>query len=404
MPNNNIFNNIQLNENNANPNNFNYYSTNTNLSVVNKKQHETHSKQNMSIHQHDTKTYEKLTDIGVMLKYYGEILKSASLFHCQDAINIIKSLPLNHQKTGFLLSLMGKCYCVMAKYKDAEKVFQENLKLDPARLEGLEYYSTCLWHLKDQYQLCNLANHALEQSHFCAETWIVVGNCYSLQKEHEIALKFFNRATQINSTFAYAYTLCGHEYVDTESFKQAKECYKSAIACDSRLLFYFIFFRHYNAWWGLGNILLKEQNYSEAISYFKNAIAINENNGILHSYLAQAHQFNKDINKASIYIGLAEKYDPISPMIRYQRANICMIAKRYDEALEILLGLVENMPKEASVHMMIGKIFKIKKEYTKALTHFNLAIDIEPKDSNMAKSLIEKLYSDMDADNTINCY
>ena len=26
--------------------------------------------------------------------------------------------------------------------------------------------------------------------------------------------------------------------------------------------------------------------------------------------------------------------------------------------------------------------------------HFNTALDIDPKDSNMAKSLIEKLYSD----------
>jgi anaphase-promoting complex subunit 3 len=30
----------------------------------------------------------------------------------------------------------------------------------------------------------------------CPECWCVVGNCFSLQKEHETALKFFQRAIQ----------------------------------------------------------------------------------------------------------------------------------------------------------------------------------------------------------------
>lgn len=44
-----------------------------------------------------------------------------------------------------------------------------------------------------------------------------IGNCYSLQKDHETALKNFQRAVQLDSRFAYAHTLCGHEY-DTHIF------------------------------------------------------------------------------------------------------------------------------------------------------------------------------------------
>ena len=53
---------------------------------------------------------------------------------------------------------------------------------------------------------------------FAPETWVVVGNCFSMQKEHENALKFFNRAIQLNPNNAYAHTLCGHEYVYNEDF------------------------------------------------------------------------------------------------------------------------------------------------------------------------------------------
>lgn len=39
-----------------------------------------------------------------------------------------------------------------------------------------------------------------------------MGNCYSLQKDHETALKNFQRAVHLDSRFAYAHTLSGHEY------------------------------------------------------------------------------------------------------------------------------------------------------------------------------------------------
>jgi hypothetical protein len=42
---------------------------------------------------------------------------------------------------------------------------------------------------------------------FCPETWCVVGNCFSLQREPEIALKYFTRALQVNITPVYVLTL-----------------------------------------------------------------------------------------------------------------------------------------------------------------------------------------------------
>jgi tetratricopeptide (TPR) repeat protein len=176
----------------------------------------------------------KFTDISELLRAYGEILKQVSIYHCEDCINKIKLLPSNHQRSGYILSIQGRCLFELARYKECEKVFKESLKLEPARLEGIEYFSSCLWHLKDQYQLCTLANHVLEISQFCPETWIVVGNCYSLQREHEVALKFFNRAIQLDNNYAYAYTLCGHEYVDMESYQQARSCYNQAVKIDER--------------------------------------------------------------------------------------------------------------------------------------------------------------------------
>ena len=58
-------------------------------------------------------------------------------------------------------------------------------------------------------------------------------------QEHEAALRYFQRAAQLDPGFAYAYTLSGHEYFACEDFEQARKLYETALSVDRR---------HYNAW------------------------------------------------------------------------------------------------------------------------------------------------------------
>ena len=321
-----------------------------------------------------------------LLNIFSEIIKKISNYDCAAALELLlKCIPPNQFKSCFVYTLIGRCYFELAKYKEAEKYYNMSLSLDPSYLTGFEYFSSVLWHLKDQFKCCNLAHLCLEQCQFAPETWVVLGNTFSLQKEHETAIKFFNRATQINPAFAYSYTLAGHEYVDNENFTEANNCFKKALAFDERQV---------NAWWGLGNIQLKEQNYSEAIKLFKRCLNINSHSAVLHFYLGTAYLQNKDIKNALNNLINAQKLDPKNPMIQYQVANIYMNQGKNEDALKILKDLEENMPKEAPIYISIGKIYKNKKEYKKALDYFNKAIDLDPKDSNLAKTLIERLQID----------
>ena len=322
-------------------------------------------------------------NITQLLNIYSDIIKKISNYDCEAALEILlKKIPQNQFKSCYIYTLIGRCYFELSKYKEAERYYNMSLSLDPSYLTGLEYFSSTLWHLKDQFKCCNLAHLCLEQSQFAPETWVVLGNTFSLQKEHETAIKFFNRATQINPAFAYSYTLAGHEYVDNENFTEANNCFRKALSYDERQV---------NAWWGLGNIQLKEQNYVEAIKLFKKCLNINSHSAVLHFYLGTAYLQNKDIKNALNNLINAQKLDNKNPMIQYQIANIYMNQGKNDEALEILKNLEENMPKEAPIYISIGKIYKSKKEYKKALDYFNKAIDLDPKDSNLAKTLIERL-------------
>merc|ERR1712194_583909 len=99
---------------------------------------------------------------------------------------------------GWVLCQLGRCYFEMVDYSRSCTYFEDCRKLFPHRLEGLGYYSTALWHLKREVDLSFLAQQVTEFDKLAPESWLIVGNCFALQKEHEAAVKFFKRAIQID--------------------------------------------------------------------------------------------------------------------------------------------------------------------------------------------------------------
>ena len=105
--------------------------------------------------------------------------------------------------------------------------------------QGMEVYSTVLWHMKREVELGHLAQEAVALDRKSPWAWAIMGNCFSLQKEHDAAIRLFQRGLQLDSTFVYAYTLSGHEYFANEDFDKGMACFRNAIRLDPR---------HYNAW------------------------------------------------------------------------------------------------------------------------------------------------------------
>jgi len=331
---------------------------------------------------------EPINDLKTLLGVLGRGYAEMTRYRCSESAQVFKSLPDNQYYTGWVLLCVGRCYFENGKYPDAEKVYNESLRIEPYRLEGLEYYSTCLWHLKKQVELTFLANSTLEKNLFAPEAWCVVGNCYSLQKEHETALKYFQRAIQLNPAFGYAYTLCGHEYVQNEDFEKAKDCFQRAIATDCL---------HYNAWWGIGNIHYKQERYEDAISFFRKAIEINPRSSILYTYLGMALHNNNKLDDALTAFSKAERIDPSNPLVKFQKANVLMSRKNYDDALKELQTLLKIVPKEAPIHIQIGKIYKHQGDKVKAHQHLSNALALDnTRDNHMVKSLIDQLHNEND--------
>ncbi|KAG6589947.1 Cell division cycle protein 27-like B, partial [Cucurbita argyrosperma subsp. sororia] len=333
----------------------------------------------------DAKIINGASEILGLLRILGEGHRLSCLFRCQDALDVYLKLPYKHYSTGWVLSQVGKVYFELVDYLEADRAFSLARHASPHSLEGMDVYSTVLYHLKEDMKLSYLAQELISTDRLAPQSWCAMGNCYSLQKDHETALKNFQRAVQLNPRFAYAHTLCGHEYVALEDFENGIQSYQSALRVDSR---------HYNSWYGLGMIYLRQEKLEFSEHHFRMAFQINPRSSVVMSYLGTSLHALKRSEDAMMMMEKAILADKKNPLPMYQKANILISLERFDEALQVLEELKEYAPRESSVYALMGKIYKRRYMHEKAMLNFGLALDLKPSAADVAtiKAAIEKLH------------
>lgn len=323
-------------------------------------------------------------DLLFLLRILGEGYRLSCLYRCQDALDVYLKLPQHQYNTGWVLSQVGKLYFELVEYFEADRIFDLTRRLSPCTLEGMDAYSTVLYHLKEEMKLSYLAQELISIDRLSPQAWCAMGNCYSLQRDHETALKNFQRAVQVDSRFAYAHTLCGHEYIALEDYENGIRCFHNALQINER---------HYNSWYGLGVVFLRQEKFEFAEHNFRKAYHINARSSIIMSYLGMAlHSLKRD-DEALVLIDKAIIADKKNPLPMYEKANILVNLERYEDALKVLKQLIEFSPRESSVYALMGRVYKILNKHDKAMFNFGIALDLRPPAADVAviKLAMEKL-------------
>jgi len=305
-----------------------------------------------------------------LLKKMASGYRLASLFQCQEALTAFSSLPRGHQDTPWVLARMAKAHYELAGYAEAEKFFRRLRMLAPTRHEDMEFYSTVLWQLRKGTELSFLAHELTESVWDSPQAWCVLGNAFSLDCEHEQALRCFGRAIQLHPGFAYAYTLQGHEHVENEEYDKALVSYRRAIAADRR---------HYNAYYGIGKVYEKLGNYDKALSHYHAALVIHPAHAVLICCMGTVLQRQKQIVQALGYFSRAVELAPRAPEMRSKKAGALLATGQLEEAKRELVILRDIAPNNAQVHFLLAKLAKTVGDRRTAVRHFTIALSLDPK-------------------------
>ncbi|QPC78838.1 hypothetical protein HYE68_009590 [Fusarium pseudograminearum] len=317
---------------------------------------------------------------------------SLSQFQCTESLQHFQSLPVSHQNTPWVLAQMGRAHYEQASYAEAEKFFRRMRVQAPSRLEDMEVYSTILWHLRRETDLSFLAHELVDSAWLSPQAWCALGNAWSLARDHEQALKCFKRATQLDPKFAYAFTLQGHEYVTNEEYDKAQTAYRQAISADKR---------HYNAYYGIGRVQERLGAYDKAYTHFHAAQSINPNNAVLITCIGTVLEKQKQIMPALQAYSKAVELAPRAAQTRYKKARALLAVGQLEQAQKELMILKDLAPDEATVHFLLGKLYRSMGEKQLSVRHFTIALALDPKASQQIKEAIESFEDDVEMDDSM---
>ncbi|KAF2453899.1 hypothetical protein BDY21DRAFT_387817 [Lineolata rhizophorae] len=346
--------------------------------------------------QPDPREREALAWLVELFSKLGAGYYHLSRHQSREALQAFSSItPPAQRDTAWVLAQMGRAYHDGFANVEAAECFARVRKIEPARLGDLEVYSTVLWMLKRDVELAFLAHELSDQDRLAPQTWIAVGNSFSLQREHAQAISCFRRATQLDGRFAYAFTLTGHEHFQNEEYERAMAAYRLAVAADAR---------HYNGWYGLGRVFEKMGKLDAAEVHYNAAARLHPRHAVLALCVGDVLCKMGRPQSALTKYALACELDARNRFAHFKRARVLMTLRRGREALAELLVLKDQVPDEANVHFMLGRAYKMLKEPAVALRHYTIAMNLDPKRygwlkaSHYVKEAMENLNEEDDED------
>lgn len=319
------------------------------------------------------------------LQTIAEALELISEAHFSEALTELSRLASSVYETPYVLQLRGKLHLELGNYEESAKAYTSLRLLQPDRVNGMEYMSTALWHLKQDSNLSMLGYELTRKGtrlrrHW--QSWCALGNAFSVRHDTQNAVKCFQRAVTINPKSDYAFTLMGYEYIANDELENATEAFSHALQVNPQL---------YNAWYGLGSVHFSLGQHEVAELHFIQAIRLNPNNAVLLCFLGAVLESRGLFAQAMAQFEKACRLSPNSPMPRFRKAEAMLKAGMYREALKDLLEIEKIAPEDSTVHFAIARAHKGLGEGEKAVQRFTGAQQLAPKMAALIRRELESM-------------
>mmetsp|Transcript_55538 Transcript_55538/g.124932 ORF Transcript_55538/g.124932 Transcript_55538/m.124932 type:complete len:728 (-) Transcript_55538:4-2187(-) len=320
--------------------------------------------------------------LGSFLRCLGRALHESNGYLSREALRRLQLLPTAHQNTLYVQALRATCHLELGEHKVAVSIFKTAWEVFPRDpWFPVDVYSTALWHVGDAVQLSLLGHEALLWNRQWAKAWCAVGNCFSLQREHERALKCFRRAILLDPAYTYAHTLSGHELAACDKLEEAAAMYNQAVVRDPQ---------HYNAWWGLGNVYMRQEDLRKARYHYHRAVQLNSKNAVVLAALGQVCQkLGEPLQALELFTAATNEGCACRAMALFQQGCTLSTLGRHADAIECLQRAREQVPQEPCVHFELGRALAATGRSVDALMHFTSAMDLCGAKDSKAQQVIE---------------
>ena len=138
----------------------------------------------------------------------------------------------------------------------------------------------------------------------------------------------------------------------------------------------------------LGEILIENEMYKEAVNVYQEALRFDQVNYDLYYNLGIAYTMLNDFQNAKTCYEKAAEINSLLHNAKYSLAEIALIYKDLEEAERRFLETIEDEELSADAYYELAKIYLIKGDKETAIKYINTAIDAN------SKKIVEKVKKD----------
>lgn len=330
-----------------------------------------------------------------------KLKKAEILFRLKDYANallLVKELENIETNSSYLSYFRGLIHSNLKQKREAAYYFQKAVLQAQDSNEAID----TLFQIAEHYQENNdlqTANFYLLEAHkidpYDSEIIIELAQNFETYDLHQ-AVHYYNLYLNQHPFHSSAWFDIGVVYSRLENFEKALEAFDFAIA---------LYENYLEAYFNKGNALANLGRYQEAIEAFEEyARLLNEENEdddfepneMLEVYcsIGECHERMGDLINALTYYEKALKIDPHYPDALYGVGIVCSLCNNLTDSLKYIRKAIELDPFNSEYHFSLGNVYRRMGKIDKALEAYRSATHIDPQDYeswvNIAQLYFEK--------------
>jgi len=272
----------------------------------------------------------------------------------------------NHFDASHLLALV---YANQGRQEEANKQYQNALKLNPKSISALSNWGSCLNSLGQHHEAIMALERALALDQNMAVLWFNAANILCDLGDFNKANIYYEKAIELNPQDFLAHSNYGKSLFECGSFDQALNQYQRALNLRPD---------YAEAWSNQGNALNELGRYSEALECYETSLSLepdfpqawsNKGNTLqaLKKFSDALDSYNKAISlKPDFVEAWSNKGNVLNELKNYKEALLC-----YNKALGFDQSYAEAWSNK-------GITFQALKRFDEALVCYKKAIDLNP--------------------------
>ncbi|KAK7059079.1 anaphase-promoting complex subunit cdc27 [Paramarasmius palmivorus] len=277
------------------------------------------------------------------LMLHLKIMNDLHSAHPQDLRICDQLLDQDHfPESLWLMTQRAKSLYDLGAFSKAETQFDRIFKIDPERIDNIDVLANMLYCTNKRERLSILAERFAKKDKDRPEICCILGAACSQRMEHEKAVKYFKRATQLDPTCFQGWTLLGFEFMEMANPPAAIEAFRRALDLSKK---------DYRPWYGMAQAYMVLSMPTYSLYYYSKASQLKSTDIPVWEGLATCYE---DLGRPQDAIACYER-------VLAKLTNFVQIVPIYTKLAKLYRGL-EDHAEAVNQHVHIIKLYETERQ------------------------------------------